>query len=217
MFEPDRTRARELAAESLRSGDPTGWFETLYREHARGRNVVPWADLGVNPNLPTLDGSGKTALVVGCGFGDDAEQLARWGFETTAFDVAPSAIEACRRRFPGSLVEYVGADVLAPPVAFSGRFALVLEVYTLQVLPRELRAQAIRGMASFLRPEGNVLAIARGREESDPEGTMPWPLTRKEMDEFKACGLREDSFQDYLDQESPPVRRFRATYSKPAI
>ena len=43
---------------------------------------------------------------------------------------------------------------------------------------------------------------------------MPWPLMRRELDEFAAAGLREKSFEDFFDKESPPVRRFRATYVK---
>jgi SAM-dependent methyltransferase len=210
--EPNRTRARELAAESRISGDPTGWFEQLYKEHAQGQKVVPWADLGANPNLVEFAGVGKTALAVGCGFGDDAEQLAAWGFETTAFDISPSAIRACKQRFPETSVDYVTGDVLAPPVEWTGRFDFVLEVYTLQVLPAELRPRAIRGLAGFLKKDGMVLVIARGREENEPEGTMPWPLTRRELDEFTAAGLREESLEDYFDKESPPVRRFRAIY-----
>src|ERR1700692_94453 len=114
-MEPNRVRARDLAAESRKAGDPTGWFEQLYQEQERGRKVVPWADLGTNPNLLRFEGAGKPALVVGCGFGDDAEQLAAWGFEVTAFDVSPSAVRACKRRFPESRVEYETGDVLAPP------------------------------------------------------------------------------------------------------
>ena len=176
--------------------------------------MVPWADLGVNPNLLKFDGAGKTALTVGCGFGDDAEQLAAWGFKTTAFDVSPSAIRACQRRFPDSSVSYVAADVLNPPENWAASFDFVLEVYTLQVLPRELRPRAIRSLAGFLKKDGKILLIARGREETDPEGSMPWPLTRRELDEFAAAGLREESFDDYFDKESPPVRRFRAMYKK---
>jgi SAM-dependent methyltransferase len=216
-MEPDRVRARELAAESRVSGDPTAWFELLYQEQEQGKKVVPWADSGVNPNLIPMEGAGKTALTVGCGFGDDAEQLAAWGFETTAFDVSPSAIRACQRRFPQSAVKYVAADVLAPPKEWTGRFDLVLEVYTLQVLPAELRPRAIRSLAGFLKKDGKVLLIARGREENDPEGLMPWPLTRRELEELAASGLREESFEDYFDNESPPVRRFRTIYSNQLV
>ena len=47
----DRTKARQLAAESLKSGDPTGWFEKLYAEANNESSVVPWADMRPNPNL----------------------------------------------------------------------------------------------------------------------------------------------------------------------
>jgi hypothetical protein len=47
----DRKRARELAEEFIEKGDPTGWFEQLYREGEEGKSVVPWADRGVNASL----------------------------------------------------------------------------------------------------------------------------------------------------------------------
>ena len=220
MAEPNRVRARELAARFIRSGDPTGWLEQLYREHEQGSKVVPWADLGVNPNLVEffernpIAAAGKTALTIGCGFGDDAEQLAAWGFETTAFDVAPSAISAAKQRFPGSSVDYRTADLLVPPEEWRGRFDFVLESYTLQVLPPELRPQAIRSVAGFAKKGGMILLIARAREEHEEEGQMPWPLTRRELERFVELGLREESFEDYLDKEAPPVRRFRAVFMK---
>jgi hypothetical protein len=67
----------------------------------------------------------------------------------------------------------------------------------------------------FLRPGALLLVIARGREPSDPEGQMPWPLTRVELAAFTAAGLFELSFEDLLSVEDPgepPVRRFRALY-----
>lgn len=218
MPEPDRGRARELAAESLAAGDPTGWFEKLYKEQERGSNVVPWADRGANPNLleffernPVAPG---TALVVGCGYGDDAEQLAAWNFKTTAFDVSPSAIRACRARFPDSRVSYEVADLLAPPDEWVECFDFVFESNTLQALPPEVRSHAAHYVAKFPKKGGSLLILARGREESDPAGQLPWPLTRRELDQFVESGLKEVSFEDYLDRESPPVRRFRALYRR---
>jgi hypothetical protein len=48
---PNRGRARELAAQFNQQGDPTGWFDVLYREAEEGVSEIPWADRGVNPNL----------------------------------------------------------------------------------------------------------------------------------------------------------------------
>src|SRR5579863_2295659 len=103
---PDRTRTRELAAEYIRKGDPLGWFEALYREAESGDGTVPWADQEPNPrllefwNAHTLETGGKRALVIGSGFGDDSEQLAAWGFKTTAFDISKTAIATTTKRYP---------------------------------------------------------------------------------------------------------------------
>jgi protein-L-isoaspartate O-methyltransferase len=218
----DRTRARELAAEYLAKSDPTGWFEQLYREGEEGKSVVPWMELRPNPNLldfwtdQPIPSAGKTALKIGCGFGDDAEQLAEWGFRTTAFDISETAIRSCRRRFPRSPVQYINADLLHAPAGWVRSFDFVLESYTLQALPPDIREHAMNHVADFVAERGKLLVIARGRDESDPPGQMPWPLTRAQLSHFSEIGLRELSFEDFLDSEDPPVRRFRALYLRPA-
>ena len=189
-------------AEFYRKDDPLGWFEALYREAETGAAEVPWADLRPNSNLLDFwsrhrqDVGGKQALVIGCGLGDDADQLATWGFQTTAFDVSPTAIGAARKRFPASPVDYTVADLLTPPKSWRQNFDFVLEVYTLQVLSAALRRKAMGRIAEFLRPYGTLLVIARGRDASDDEGQMPWPLTREELTEFISAGLPEISFED---------------------
>jgi SAM-dependent methyltransferase len=217
----DRARARELAAEFNRKGDPTGWFEQLYQEGEAGKSAVPWANLCPNPHLLDLWKShaqptaGKTALTIGSGLGDDAEQLAAWGFHTTAFDISETAIRTSRKRFPTTKVEYLAANLLDPPSTWRRAFDFVFEANTLQVLPAALRPRAIENIAGFLCPGGLLLVIARAREPSEPEGQMPWPLTRAELSAFTAAGLDELSFEDFLDLEDPAepaVRRFRALY-----
>ncbi|MGA7921819.1 MAG: class I SAM-dependent methyltransferase [Candidatus Acidiferrales bacterium] len=217
---PNRSRAREIAADFIRRGDPTGWFEALYREAESGTAEVPWADLRPNRNLldfwcaHPLQIGGKSALAVGCGLGDDAEQLAAWGYHTTAFDISPAAIKAARERFPATAVDYITADLFAAPADWKQNFDFVVEIYTLQVLPAKLRPQAVHKIAEFLRRSGVLLAIARGRDTADPEGEMPWPLMREQFDEFTRAGLKEISFEDYCDPEDPSVRRFRAAYTR---
>ena len=217
----DRATARELAERHLSAGDSLGWFETLYTMASGDATIIPWADLTPNPNLLSwldshaVDGSGATALKIGCGLGDDAEELSRRGFDTTAFDISSTAIAWCRHRFPRSPVRYVEADLLRPPEAWTGSFDLVVESYTLQVLPPGLHGDAMRAIAAFVAPGGTLLVIARGREPSEPEGTMPWPLTMVEIAAFGEAGLAALDFEDYLDDEEPPVRRFRATFRSP--
>ena len=216
----DRTRARELAAEFLRKGDPTGWFEALYKEGEAGKSVVPWADRGANSGLLEFWSAkpqateGRKALVVACGLGDDAEQLAEWGFETTAFDIAETAIRMTQKRFPKSRVKYSVADLFHPPAEWERRFDFVFEANTVQALPANIRTQAIQRIAAFVRPGGKLLVIVRGREAEEPEGQMPWPLTRAELGEFVRAELTEQSFEDYFDTEEPPSRRYRVLYAR---
>lgn len=214
-----RRDARRLAADSIARGDATGWFEALYAAAEQGTTTVPWADLTPSPCLVSalagLPGAGR-ALVVGCGLGDDAEHVASLGFTTVAFDVSPTAIAVARRRFPRSAVEYVTADLLSPPEAWSGAFDLVVEVFTLQVLTGAARRTAFARLARLVAPGGRLLVIARAREEHEDPGEMPWPLTRAEIESFQAYGLTKRSIVDFIDNQRPaPVRRWRAWFAAP--
>lgn len=216
-----RARVRELAAEFTRKGNQLGWFEALYQEAERGESVVPWGDGAPNPGLlefwrkHPLETAGKSALVTGCGLGDDSEQLAAWGFKTTAFDISPTAIAATKKRYPQTKVDYAVADLFNPPANWHRAFDFVLEIYTVQAFTGDLRARAIAKIAEFVAPGGRLLAIARGRADDEPEGQgPPWPLTRGEIDGLRRAGLEEESFEDCADPEPPWVRRFRALYRR---
>lgn len=217
---PDRSRARQLAADYIQKGDPTGWFEALYREGDAGHAEIPWDDRKPGANLLEFwrtngfPGEGKSAVVVGCGLGDDAEQVAAWGFRTTAFDISATAIAMARKRFPNSKVDYNAVDLFKAPDAWRGAFDFVFESNTLQALPADLRPLALDAVAGFVKPGGLLLVIARAREESDPEESVPWPLTRREFDRFLQGGLAQKSFEEITDAEPPHTRRFRATYTR---
>jgi 2-polyprenyl-3-methyl-5-hydroxy-6-metoxy-1,4-benzoquinol methylase len=217
----DRKRARTLAMEALAAGEPLAWFERLYREAQTSGAVVPWADYRPNPNLVSwLDAgaslTGGRALDIGCGFGDDAEELSRRGFDVTAFDISESAVAAAQRRFPATRVAYRTANLLELPLEWRRTFAFVLEAYTLQVLPREQRIEASRVLAGLVAPGGVLLVIARGREPADDPGAMPWPLTRAEVEAIATDGVCLVRLDDFVDAEEPPVRRFRAVFECPA-
>jgi SAM-dependent methyltransferase len=218
--EPKRARARRLAHESLAKGDAIGWFDTLYVAADGDESQIPWADMRVNPHFASWlaarapAGQLKRALVIGCGLGDDAEELASLGFRVTAFDVSARAIDWCRHRFPQSQVDYCEGDVLHPPTAWQAAFDFVLEIYTLQVLLDEARARAARHMAGFVAPGGTLLVVARGRLPAEDRGAMPWPLVKDELSCFESFGLETVGIEEYFDDEQPPVRRFQAEYRR---
>ena len=218
-LEASRAFARQLAADSIAGGDDVGWFETLYAAAGQGTAAVPWADLAPNQRLvQALAGAavGGRAIVTGCGLGDDAEHVASLGYATVAFDVSPTAVTAARRRFPHSAVQYVTADLLSPPPSWAGAFDLVVEVFTVQVLTGVARRTAIAHSAQLVAPGGRLLVIAGARDEHDDPGTMPWPLTRAEIESFGGHGLTARSIVDFCDDEyRGPVRRWLAWFTAP--
>jgi SAM-dependent methyltransferase len=205
--------ARELASQYYAAGDPLGWFEALYRQANGQFETIPWADRGVNPHLAnwcereSLPRPGDRVVVVGCGLGDDAEYLAARGAVVTAFDISESAIAWCRRRFPDSAVSYRVANLLE----FSGEYDMAIEIYTLQAMPLDLRSRAIEAVGRLGR---NVLIICRGRDETDPPGQLPWPLTRADLERLTDTGLSIVSFEDFDDPYDPGKRRFRAYWRR---
>lgn len=205
----------ELIRASWKDGSPTDWFEDIYANAAQNGGRVPWAYMQPNPEMVAflderqLSGGGQKALVVGCGLGDDAEELAARGFSVKAFDVSPSAIDTCRQRFPDSGVDYQVADLLNPPDVWTQAFSFVLENRTIQALPHHLTEQAIANIAGFVGRGGRVLVMCHGREPHEPRNGIPWPLSRQELALFDQNGLTEQTFNDFSRNG---VRRFVVEY-----
>ncbi|MGD9695221.1 MAG: class I SAM-dependent methyltransferase [Thermoleophilia bacterium] len=214
-------RADRLAADAIAAGEPTGWFERLYGEAKRGEVPMPWNRRGPQPLLAewAVRRAPQTgsALVVGCGLGADAEFISDLGLLTTAFDVSQSAVELATARHPDSVVRYAVADVLAPPPAWSGAFDLVVEVYTLQALPPDLRPRAAAAIAGFVAPGGVLLVIAAARDDDAPPGPgPPWPLTRSEIEGLACPGLGVVAVERIHDGDDPRFTRWRAELRRPA-
>jgi SAM-dependent methyltransferase len=219
--DPDEL-VHQLAAESLAVDDPTGWFERLYVAATENTAVVPWDRGAPHPMLVEwaqagdLAGTGRRALVVGCGLGADAEYVAGFGYDTTAFDVSETAVRIARRRYPDSPVRYVAADLLDPPAAWREAFDLVVESYTVQSLPAWVHRQAIGQLTGLVAAGGTLIVIAAGRDERDPppaEGP-PWPLARDEIEAFAADGLRPVRIEDIADPRAAMGHRWRAEFHR---
>jgi SAM-dependent methyltransferase len=201
--------------------------EQVYLDARGDISRVPWADGRPNPMMvswlnaeaPGLIRPGSRVAVSGCGLGDDVCELTDRGYDALGFDVAPTAINWARQRFPSLAKNLVVADLFNVPSRFRHRFDLLVEIYTLQSVHPAARERAAEALASLVTPHGVLLTICRGRDEAellDYNAGAPWPLTASELTGLmEAAGLRPmRTPDDFMDDETPPKRRVRAAFTR---
>ena len=175
-------------------------FESMYSRAVADPGSLPWAHLAPHPQLMDWLGGqrfdGRDALVVACGLGDDAEELARRGANVTAFDASPSAIGQCQKRFATSAVRYVVADLFALPRKWGQHFDLVVEIHTVQSIPPERQAEAMTVIADTVGPGGRLFVRCRLRGDDERLTVRPWALRRGDLDAYTAAGLAVAEFTD---------------------
>lgn len=203
--------------------NPTAWFEPLYSEANGDTAQVPWAKNQPHPYLqqwlsinapPAAKTTGKLALVIGCGLGDDAELISSLGYQVTAFDVAPTAIAWCHQRFPDSSVNYLVADLFNLDPQWQGKFDFVFECRTIQALPLNVRSRIIDKIAALVTPQGTLLVITRHREpDTIPDGP-PWALSDVELSQFMELGLTEVKRDRFVEGEQIRVEQYRLEYCR---
>jgi len=220
-LERRRERVRELQEEFAARGDVMGWFDALYREAAGDNEVIPWADLEPNSyfhkwaEANRLKGDGRTALVVGCGLGDDAKYLHDLGFKVTAFDLSPTAIEWAKKLYGDTDIQFEAADLFQPAPGWLGAFDFVLEIYTIQPLPLEMRPRVIDSIAAFVAEGGELVVVTRGRGDDEEPNTVPWPCSRRDLSRFSENVLVETGFVEIPPENEDEPPRFVVRYLRP--
>lgn len=224
MFEQQpenlRQRVQELASEAINNSKPTAWFEVLYASANGDTAQIPWAKLTPHPYLQDwlenheISTQGKKALVIGCGLGDDAEALAKLGFAVTAFDISPTAIAWCQKRFPDSPVNYQVADLLSIPQQWNQAFDFVFECRNIQALPLSVRTSVISSVASVVSPGGTLLVITRVRDTEDEPSGPPWPLSLSELAHLENLGLQKVENMLFLESQETEVQQMRIVYRR---
>ncbi len=211
-IEERRARVREIQEQFAVRGDSMGWFEALYQEAAGDNEVIPWADLEPNAyfrkwaEAKGLKGEGRTALVVGCGLGDDARYLHDIGFKVTAFDISPTAVDWARKLHADTDIVFETCDLFKPFRGWLGAFDFVLEIYTIQPLPLIMRPQVVDAIAGFVKEGGRIVVVTRGREDDVEPDELPWPMSRRDLSRFEYNGLTQNDFVIMPGEEGEPPR-----------
>ena len=91
----------------------------------------------------------------------------------------------------------------------------MIEIYTIQALPANIRPKAIDIIGNFIAPNGKLFVVCRGRDPEDACDNLPFPLTKNELHRFTDTGLTQLSFADSIDTlDTTPARRFRIVYER---
>ena len=220
MEEFDPIAYKKMVKEHYEQDKPYDWCDSIYKDAQGDYKNVFWADLEASPYLvkwleENPINTSKRAIVIGCGVGDDCEALSQFGYEVIGFDISPTAVELCKKRYPNTKVEYLVADLFDYPKEWFENFDVVYECNTIQILPGQYRSKAREAIASLLANNAHLLVSCRSRNKGEKLNEIPLPLDRDEIDTFVTIEkLEEVSFLSYDDTQEPPVPHFFGVYKK---
>lgn len=149
-------------------------YDALYRRGApwEGEPRAELVDLLGSARLAPEQLTGRRALDVGCGTGDDSRVLADHGFDVTGVDFSPVALAKARQAADGRAdMRFVEADLFALPGAVTAEpYDLILDSGTVDDFPPGKRRE-LAGVLTRLAHPGTVLVMWCF---SAPPQTAPW-------------------------------------------
>ena len=171
------------------------------------RKTDGWDLAGPTPALKRIADSGRFQpgrMFVPCaGRGHDAREFARHGFQVTAVDFSPSAVEAMRELAdPGAPLEIMQHDMFQLPHQMDGKFDYVLQYTCFCAIDPGRREEYADLVARLLKPGGHYIDLAfplDGRA-----GGPPFAATDQEIvGLFGARGFELVSREKLQDSISP--------------
>lgn len=172
------------------------FFENVYKNADKDNLVaIPWANLVANVHLVSYlnvkdDMTYGRALVIGCGLGDDADALAKMGYNVDAIDISQTAIRMAKERFPAETIDFRVEDIFKLPVSMFGAYDFVFESRTIQSLDPKFRDELIETIADLVARDGELLVHTNIQDDDENYGGPPWPLYRRELLGFEKHGLK---------------------------
>ena len=138
-----------------------GWDRVFFRLDGDRGGEDTWLErrknlLETERNVPVLD--------LGCGAGDDARTLTRWGLEVVAADFSEKALETTRRRAPG--VRTKNVDLTRGLPFPDNHFQAVVAGLSLHYFPWRETVKILEDVRRCLAPGGHLLARLNSTEDA---------------------------------------------------
>jgi cyclopropane fatty-acyl-phospholipid synthase-like methyltransferase len=177
-----------------------GTFEAIYHGQA------PW-DIG-KPQKPFLDVADRVTgslLDAGCGTGDTALYFARRGCQVTGIDFLEVPIQRAQRKATdqGVRATFLVKDALTLR-DWSERFDNVIDSGLFHVFSDEDRQRYVEGLATVLKPGGNVFLMCFSNEEPGTQG--PRRVSKQELHDAFAEGWSIESIEPTRAEVHPDVQ-----------
>jgi len=159
------------------------------------------------------------ALDIGCGTGDHAINLAQRGWQVTAVDDVPRALDAARAKSDqaGVQVRYVQADVLDMATQVGAGFSLLLDVGCFHGFKPAQRRTYVEQMRAVSHAGTTLLMLAfqPGRR---PPAPLPRGTSRQELeDSFQGWDVIGDDAADTTCRADPPSGAHRTSSACVAV
>jgi SAM-dependent methyltransferase len=143
------------------------------------QNDTPWDKNEASPpliqffsSLP-LPASVERVLVPGCGIGHDAAWLANNGYQVTALDLSPTAIQRAQQCYPMLNMDFICDDLFNLPATHKSSFNRVVEHTCFCALRPEDRHLYVESIAQLLKPSGKLTGIWFLNPEMQPDEQGP--------------------------------------------
>lgn len=179
----------------------TNW-DQAYQE-----NFTPWDKGQPSPALVEFferhELTGRV-LVPGCGVGHDVAFLVSRGLDAIGLDIAPTAIERAKARYPELAERFVLGDLFE----LKDSFDAVVEHTCLCALPPEWREKYREAVAGLLKPGGRLIGVFFINPEMDPGETGP-PFGISEVELKALMAPRFELVESYTPSAAYPGREGR--------
>lgn len=137
---------------------------------------TPWDFHGVPTALRTFLASAKLGkvLIPGCGRGHEVEAFHQTGWDVTAIDFSPVAVEQARKALGPLGSQVILGDFFTHDLGI-GKYDLIYERTFLCAFPPERWPDYVNRMTELLLPQGQLAGIFLYGEEPEPP---PYPLSK---------------------------------------